>query len=158
MPVDRGDASIDLALPALLRAARRAYGSAIGQAQTEAGYEDVPRNGSFVLAAIARTGSPLSEVIAALGVSKQAAGQLVDTLVGRGYLARSPDVDDRRRLTITLTDRGRDAAAITRSAVQRVDADLLALVGPEYVAHTRATLLALVDGDERPGAEVDSSP
>lgn len=143
----------DVAFPVLLRAARTAYGSAIRQALADVGCDDMPRNGSFVIGAIARTGAPLSEIIKGLGVSKQAAGQLVDALVTRGYLDRSPDPDDRRRLTITLTERGHAAAAVIRSVIQRVDTELAGRVGAEYVAHTRATLAALIEGhtggDER---------
>ena len=131
--------------PALLRAARRAYGSAVRGALADAGYDDVPRNGSYVLAAIARTGAPLGRIIQELGVSKHAAGQLVDTLVTRGYLDRAPDPDDRRRLTITLTARGHAAAEEIRSAVARVDDGLVRRVGPEYVAHARAALAALIE-------------
>jgi DNA-binding MarR family transcriptional regulator len=134
----------DVALPALLRGARATYGSAIRSALTEAGYEDLPRNGSFVVGAIARTGSPLSEVIKSLGVSKQAAGQLVDTLVLRGYLDRAPDIEDRRRMTVTLTERGRMAASVVRAAVDQVDSALTSRVGIDHVAHTRATLGALI--------------
>lgn len=137
----------EVAFPALLRAARTTYGSAIRESLAEVGCDDVPRNGSYVIGAIARTGAPLSRIIQELGVSKQAAGQLVDTLVTRGYLDRSVDPEDRRRLTITLTERGRAAAALIRSAVERVDAEVVAQVGPEYVAHTRATLAALIEGN-----------
>jgi DNA-binding MarR family transcriptional regulator len=137
----------DVAFPVLLRAARTAYGSAIRQALTDVGCDDMPRNGSFVIGAIARTGAPLSEIIKGLGVSKQAAGQLVDTLVTRGYLDRSPDPEDRRRLTVTLTERGRAAAVVIRSVIERVDADLAGRVGAEHVAHTRATLAALIEGN-----------
>jgi DNA-binding MarR family transcriptional regulator len=80
-------------------------------------------------------------------VSKQAAGQLVDTLVTRGYLDRSPDPDDRRRLTVTLTERGHAAATVIRSVIERVDADLAGRVGAEHVARTRATLAALIEGN-----------
>jgi DNA-binding MarR family transcriptional regulator len=83
-------------------------------------------------------------------VSKQAAGQLVDTLVTRGYLDRSPDPEDRRRLTITLTQRGHAAAAVIRAAVQRVDADLVARVGQEYIAHARLVLAALIEANDDP--------
>ena len=71
----------DLATPALLRGARDVYGAAIRTALADAGCDDMPRNGSFVVGAIARNGSPLSEIITHLGLSKQRAGQLVDTLV-----------------------------------------------------------------------------
>jgi DNA-binding MarR family transcriptional regulator len=135
----------DVSFPALLRAARRTYGSAVAEALAEEGCDDMPRNGSYVIGAIARTGASLSQIIRGLGVSKQAAGQLVDTLVTRGYLARAADPDDRRRLTITLTGRGLAAAEVIRDAVDRVDADVLSRVGPDYVAHTRATLGALIE-------------
>lgn len=135
----------EVALPALLRAARRVYGGAIRTALSKAGYDDIPKNGIFVLGAIARAGAPLSRIIGDLGMSKQAAGQLVDTLVMRGYLDREMDEEDRRRLTITLNDRGRAAAQVSRATVERIDAALLKRAGRERLAHTRATLLALVD-------------
>ena len=145
MAADR-DGFDEVALPALLRAARMVYGSAVRDALAAVGCDDVPRNGSYVMGAIARSGAPLSQIIKELGVSKQAARQLVDTLVTRGYLDRSPDPEDRRRLTITLTERGHAAAAVIRSAVERVEAGLVRRVGPEYVAHTRATLASLIEG------------
>jgi DNA-binding MarR family transcriptional regulator len=139
------DALREMALPALLRAARRTYGSAVRAALADAGCDDMPRNGSYVVGAIARTGAPLARIISQLGVSKQAAGALVDTLVTRGYLDRSVDLEDRRRLTVTLTDRGLAAGDIVRAAVEQVESELEARVGSEHVAHTRATLAALIE-------------
>jgi DNA-binding MarR family transcriptional regulator len=144
---DDVDRYADWSLPALLRVARRTYGSAIARALAELEFDDLPRNGAFVVGGIARSGAPLSEIIEHLGVSKQAAGQLVDTLVARGYLDRAVDDRDRRRLTVTLTERGRNAAAAIRSAVDRVDTQLVKKVGDRSVAHTRATLVALIEGD-----------
>ncbi len=135
----------DVGLPTLLRAARAAYGSAIREALAEVGFDDLPRNGPYVIGAIARTGAPLSQVIKELGVSKQAAGQLVDTLVVRGYLARSVDSEDRRRLTVALTERGHAAAAVSRAAIDHVDAELAREITPDYIAHTRATLAAIAN-------------
>lgn len=143
-----GGGRAELTLPALLRAARRAYAAATQRDLAEAGFDDMPRDGSYVVSGIARTGAPLGDIITALGVSKQAAGQLVDTLVVRGYLARAVDPDDRRRLTVSLTARGEAAAAAIRSAVDHVDADLTARVGPEFMLHTRATLAALMQAGE----------
>jgi len=140
-----------LTIPALLRAARRTYAVATVRALVEAGFDDIPRDGSYVISGIARTGAPLGEIITALGASKQAAGQLVDTLVVRGYLDRAVDPDDRRRLTVSLTARGQAAALAIRSAVEHVDAVLAARVGPEFVLHTRATLAALIEDSEGEG-------
>jgi DNA-binding MarR family transcriptional regulator len=135
----------EIATPALLRAARGVYGSAIRGALAAKGCDDLPRNGAFVVGAIARDGSPLSEIISYLGLSKQRAGQLVDTLVTRGYLEREFDTTDRRRMTVTLTERGQLAAATSRAAVQRIDTALRARLGADAVSQARATLGNLVD-------------
>src|SRR5579871_6714886 len=121
--------SQDVAFPALLRAAQGSYRRAIRAALVAGGFDDLPRNGAFVIGAIARTGAPLADVIATLGRSKQATGQLVDTLVARGYLDRAVDPDDRRRLTVALTELGTAAAAAVRGAVDALDADLVQRVG-----------------------------
>lgn len=132
----------------MLRGARRTYGTVIRRALAEAGYDDMPRDGSYVISAIARTGAPLGNIITALGVSKQAGGQLVDSLVLRGYLARAVDPEDRRRLTISLTERGEAASGTIRSAVEGVDKELANRVGLASVARARAVLVALIEAGE----------
>lgn len=134
----------DVVLPALLRGARSTYGGAIRDALAEAGFDDIPKNGIYVIGAISRMGAPMATIIRQLGVSKQAAGQLVDALVLRGYLERAVDDEDRRRLTVALTERGRAAAEVSRKTVERIDAALLKKVGREHIAHARATLMALI--------------
>jgi DNA-binding MarR family transcriptional regulator len=132
-----------LPLPALLRRAWATFGAAIRTALDGAGFDDLPPNGPYVLAAVAATGASLSDVIAQLGVSKQAAGQLVDTLVARGYLDRSVDPDDRRRLVVRATDRGIAAARVVSDAAAVVEESLAASVGSTRLDHTRRVLAAL---------------
>lgn len=142
------DAVLDqIAMPVLLRHARNTYGAAMRQALADAGYDDIPGNGLYVIGGLAlnREDIPLGQLIRELRISKQAAGQLVDTLVTRGYLERSPDKDDRRKLTVALTERGRAAAEAQHAAREKVDADLLAKVGPEDLDRTRRTLSVLID-------------
>ena len=135
----------ELVLPVLLAEARRTYGAAIRCALAAAGFDDMPRAGARVVGGIARGGgTPLREVAVAQAVSKQAASQLVDTLVTRGYVVRVPDSGDRRRVSIALTDRGEAAAAEIRGAVDAVDAAFEQAVGSDEVARVRAALGALV--------------
>jgi DNA-binding MarR family transcriptional regulator len=136
-------------MPGLLLAARATYGTVIRDALSDAGFADVPRNGGYVLAAIAQPEAALREVIARLGASKQTAGQLVDALAARGYLQRDVDAGDRRRATIRLTPRGQDAVAVIRAAVERVDDTLIAAVGAEHAEHARSALAALARADPR---------
>ena len=112
---------------------------------SDAGFDDLPKNGPYVVGAIAHAGLPLSRIIVQLGLSKQAAGQLVDALVSRGYLDREVDTADRRRLTISLTSRGAKAAAIARRAIERVDAELVARAGRKNVEVMRRTLAAVME-------------
>jgi DNA-binding MarR family transcriptional regulator len=135
----------ELVLPVLLAEARRTYGAAIRRALAAAGFDDMPRAGARLVGGIARDGgTPLREVAITQAVSKQAASQLVDTLVARGYVVRVPDADDRRRLSIALTDRGRAAAAEIRGAVDAVDTAFEEAVGAADVARVRTALGALV--------------
>jgi DNA-binding MarR family transcriptional regulator len=137
----------EIPLPALLRHARSTYGMAMRKALAEAGYDDIPRNGLYLIGGLALGAGdiPLGQLIKELRVSKQAAGQLVDTLVLRGYLERTTDAEDRRKLTVTLTERGRAAAAAQATAREKIDAELIASVGAEDVLRTRRTLAVLTD-------------
>ncbi|HEY7136451.1 MAG TPA: MarR family transcriptional regulator [Acidimicrobiia bacterium] len=135
----------DLILPVMLTLARRPYGAAIRRALHEAGFTDMPRTGARLVGGIARNGPSVGNTAAHLGVSKQAASQLVDTLVERGYVTREPDADDRRRIVVDLTDRGREAAKHIRGAVERVDRALEKRVGKERIADARTVLASLAE-------------
>ncbi len=134
-------------MPVLLRHARSAYGSAMSAALAEAGYGDIPKSAFSLLGGLARQKGvrPLSELIADLRVSKQAAGQLVDALVTRGYVKRDVDTEDRRRLTVALTTKGRAAANVLADVRAAVDAQLLSRVGARDVERTRRVLSVLID-------------
>lgn len=145
-----GGGELEVAIPSLLRAARACYGDRIRVELAAAGFDDVPRNGAYVLGAIGTHGAPLALAVSGLGVSKQAASQLIDTLVVRGYLARTPDQTDRRRMNVALTTRGQAAAAAIHSGVRSVENELHAQVSDEGVQALRAGLTALAQiGAER---------
>ena len=118
----------------------------------------MPGNGSYVVGGIARNGpemvgdiaaegTALSPLAAQLGVTKQATGQLIDALVERGYVLRSPDEQDRRRVLVTLTERGAAAAASVRGAVEDVDARLAGKVSGAALLEMRHVLGALAELD-----------
>jgi DNA-binding MarR family transcriptional regulator len=136
-------------IPALLRASRRAYGHAIRASLAASGFDDMPQSGPYVLGGMANHGVSAGDLIRQLGVSKQAASQLIDTLVIRGYLQRHVNLDDRRRMTIELTDRGRAAGSAIRAGVEAVDAELAELISPAELAGLQAGLVALTTIRER---------
>jgi DNA-binding MarR family transcriptional regulator len=129
----------------LLRGARNTYALAIREALAEAGCDDIPRDGVFAISAIGDADVSAGDLQRALGVSKQAVSQLLDTLVLRGYVQRSIDAVDRRRMRLTLTGRGESVAAACQEAVDRLERRITQIVGASHVAHTQATLTALIE-------------
>jgi DNA-binding MarR family transcriptional regulator len=139
------EAHDDIVIPALLRGARGAYAASVRLELARDGFEDLPRNGAFVLGGMANHGATPGDLVRQLRISKQATSQLIDALVLRGYLVRETDPADRRRLTLALTDRGLAAAAAVRRGVVAVDEELGRQVTPEQLASLRAGLIALCD-------------
>jgi DNA-binding MarR family transcriptional regulator len=140
---DAGPGHQNLGIPGLLRLARRAYGNSVRAAFAEAGFDDVPRNGAYLLARVYDNRYAVAELTHGLGISKQAVSQLVDTMVMRGYIERSPDPDDRRRMQLTLTPRGEAAATVSWQAASRTDEELERRLSAAGVTALRDGLIAL---------------
>ena len=146
-------------MPVLLREARDAYTTAIRRELAAAGYGDLPRAGARVLGRLANGGVTVAEVGGAYGASRQAASQLVDSLVGTGYVRRNAASDDRRKVEVELTERGAAAAGAVRRAIEQVDAALHDLLAAEDLLRTRRVLgvLAALRYGEDPGPELAGS-
>jgi DNA-binding MarR family transcriptional regulator len=126
-----------------MHAARGVYAQSIRTELHAIGVEDLPRNGATLLAELSATGAPRQNLPAGLGVTKQAVSQAVEILAARGYLERSPDPDDRRRISLTLTPRGQQVVDAVVRGVESVDARLLERVPAGQVGAMRSALLAL---------------
>jgi DNA-binding MarR family transcriptional regulator/catechol 2,3-dioxygenase-like lactoylglutathione lyase family enzyme len=145
----------ELSTTTLMRSARGAYASSIRARLHAIGIDDLPRNGAFILAGIDTTGGPRPDLPGELGVTKQAVSQLIDTLVNRGYLERSTDAQDRRRISLELTGRGHQVVDAVLAGIDAVDTQLRERVSDEQLAAMRAALLALTEiktGDAATGA------
>lgn len=79
------------------------------------GFDDVRPAHGFAFVRLSAGPATTTQLAEHLGVTKQATSELVQHLVGRGYLTREPDPGDRRVRRLVLTDRGR---ACTRAAEQ----------------------------------------
>jgi DNA-binding MarR family transcriptional regulator len=137
----------DIPVPVLMREARNVYRDAVRRALEAAGCDDIPRNAVFVLAGIDRSApvtgfSPQADIVASLGLSKQMASQLIDTLVLREYLERRNNPVDRRRMEVRLTARGRSAAIAIQNAIEAIDATIANLITTDELNGFRAGLAA----------------
>jgi DNA-binding MarR family transcriptional regulator len=103
------------ALTAALLASAAALVDGIQAAVAARGYGDVRPTHGFAFARLAPNGATVSELAAHLGMTKQAASQLVEELVTKGYVERRPHPDDARARLVVLSRRG---WACTRAADQ----------------------------------------
>jgi DNA-binding MarR family transcriptional regulator len=109
----------------------------------QAGFDDVTSLHGFAFARIATGGATTADVASHLGVTKQAAAQLVDRLVRGGYVERRPHPADRRARLLELTDRGLQCMWAARRAAERAIEQWRREVPPEEGARFEATLRAL---------------
>jgi hypothetical protein len=61
-----------VSMSALLRAAFRSYGDVVRAAVADAGFDDLQRNGAYVIGATAKDALTMQQLPSALGVTKQA--------------------------------------------------------------------------------------
>ncbi len=124
---------------AVLRA-RRTLVRVVHTELEDAGFSDLPRTGVLYLSHLEDEPLSVGALAAATDLPKQMVSQVVDTLVTRGYARREPDALDRRRVIVSLTPRGRAAAAVAREAAA---ARVGALVEREGTARVRDALEVL---------------
>lgn len=88
-------------------------------------------------------GSRLSELAEMSGVTKSAMTQLIDVLVGLGYVERVSDPRDGRATLIRRTERGWAVNRIAGQVVEAVQQEWSAALGPEAFADVAAALRQL---------------
>src|SRR5919198_1667653 len=91
----------------LVTAAARAVADGLLRAHAEAGFDWMRSQYGFVLRALGDEGLRLTELAERLGVTKQAALQIVDEMESRGIVRRRQSSGDRRAKVIQVTDKGR---------------------------------------------------
>jgi DNA-binding MarR family transcriptional regulator len=89
-----------------------------------------------------------------LGVTRQAVAQVVTTLERDGYVRRVTDPGDARAKLICLTPRGRSALRTMHASARATEEDWRRRLGAERLAEFRATLLALLSGEDHPSPRV----
>ena len=107
-----------IAVVALVLGAAAQLNDAVHAGVRERGFADVRPAHGFAFARISAGDATTADVAEHLGVSKQAASQLIEQLVQRGYVDRVADRRDGRARVLRLTERG---WACTRAAEDAAD-------------------------------------
>lgn len=134
------DDAAAMSLAALVLAAGSAVVDGIDTGVRARGFAGLRPAHGFAFVRLSGGGATVSELAEHLGVTRQAAGQLVDELAGAGYVRKLPHPDDARARLIVLTDRGVACTAAAQAAAGDVIRDWAGRIGAARVAELAAEL------------------
>ena len=137
-------------LATLIVLASRLMTEEIHRELADAGFDDLRPAHGFAFQLLASTGGATGVALAEhLGVSRQAANQMVDELEERGYVVRQRDPRDARLRRIVLTARGHDVLALSARLWADQERAWERLIGAPAMATLTRGLRAFID--ERDG-------
>jgi DNA-binding MarR family transcriptional regulator len=136
----KGESTLQL----LFKAARLLDERALELVSQRKGRPRLRRSHTSLLPHIDLAGTRITDLAERLGVSKQAASQLVDDLEAVGVLAREPDPDDARARRVVFTRLGREGLLEGLALLREMEADLARSVGDESMVALRRALVAIL--------------
>ena len=129
-----------LDLPVLLLNAAGALVDAIDAGVRARGFADLRPAHGFAFARLSPDGATVGQLAEHLGMTKQAASQLVEELVTKGYVERRPHPADARARLIVLTPKGWACTRAADEAAAEVLRPWADALGPHRLAALRADL------------------
>ncbi|MGW0686169.1 MarR family winged helix-turn-helix transcriptional regulator [Streptomyces sp. NPDC002754] len=118
-----------------------------------AGYSDLRPVHGMVFQVLHGSGATSSELAEELGVTKQAAGQIIDDLENRGYVERRPHPAGGRRSLVVLTGKALEHLAVAGGILHDLEAQLaerLSASGREVPRAELAAIVRTLAGDRIP--------
>jgi DNA-binding MarR family transcriptional regulator len=112
-----------------------------------AGFTDQrPAHGNAMESLSLEDGLRLTDLARRAAMTPQAMGELVDDLVGKGYLERREDPQDRRAKRIYLTPKGQATAETGRIVTQAIEEQLREALGARSYQQLRRSLTRIMAG------------
>jgi DNA-binding MarR family transcriptional regulator len=128
----------------LFKAARLLNEEAIARVRAATGERRIRTAHTALFPHVSLDGTRLTELAARLGVTKQAAGELVAELEAMGVLERVPDPSDGRAKLIRFSARGRQGLLQGLGVLRAIEHELAGRLGPRRMLGLHGTLLDLV--------------
>ena len=131
----------------LLLLAYQGFTRALHEDLAAHGLTDLRHNDGYVFRALAAGPRRIVDLANGLGVSKQAAAQIVSDMEARGLVTRGVDPDDARAQRVELSTLGARALRTARAFHERYESDLRDRLGPRNGAALRGGLTAIIDAE-----------
>ena len=131
-----------------------AYRSLVEEPDRDLARRGLGRNHRWVLYLVGRhPGITMVELLSRMRVAKQTLSRLLNELVAKGLIARTPNVRDRRQRLLELTGEGRQLEEALNGRLRRRLARAYRAAGADAVAGHHQVLLGLIEGGaQRHGA------
>jgi len=143
----------------MLALARQSWLGAMTAGLADLGYDGYRRADAAATRLLLRGPVPVGRLGAALGVTRQAARKVADSLQQRGYATTSRDHHDSRQVNVALTAAGRDYAKAVVTVIARLNREVARRADPDSLAAADAVLrLALFDDSARRRADTLPRP
>ncbi|MEU7727629.1 MarR family transcriptional regulator [Streptomyces sp. NPDC040724] len=114
----------------------------------EAGYTDLRPLHGMAFQALKAPGATATELAERLGVTKQAAGQIVDDLEKRGYVRREPHPGGGRRKLVVLTPAAEAHLAVAGRILHELEAELAGSADLPVLRQELGRLVRALHGDD----------
>jgi DNA-binding MarR family transcriptional regulator len=131
-------------LQLLFKAARQLDELALERIAHKPGRPRLRRSHMSLFPHIDLEGTRVTELAERLGVTKQAASQLVDDLEAFGVVARVADPVDARARRVVFTKLGREGFFEGLAVLQGLEQELAAAIGERSMQQLRRTLIAVL--------------
>jgi DNA-binding MarR family transcriptional regulator len=124
------------------------------------GFAGFRRGDAAAMRVLLRGPLPVGRLGAALGVTRQAARKIADTLEQRGYATTERDSRDTRQLNVTLTPVGREYARAVIAATEELNREVAGRVSPAQLAAADTVLRAALfdDGARQRASQLPPPP
>lgn len=110
------------------------------------GWREVRPVYGYVLLAARDASMTVTSVAALLGVTKQAASKLVESMVSDGYLLRGEHPEDARSKRLRLSAKGARLLATVESTYAEIEAEWASIIGVAAVERMRSDLTRALRG------------
>ena len=144
---DHHDATVDAERTPLARLFGMAVRSLVDDLHlrmADHGYTDIRPAFGFVLNMVREGGATVVGIAELLGVTKQAASKIVDSMEDAGLVHRAPHGEDGRSKLVVLTDEGRKFLRTAESIYADLEEDWAAVIGRSHVDTMRSDLLKVL--------------
>lgn len=135
-----------MSLTATLLAAAGGLTAVIHDGVVARGFDDLRPAHGFAFARLAPGDATAADLAEHLGVTRQAASQMVEDLVRKGYVERRPHPDDARARLVVLTDRGWACTRAAEEAAAEAVRPWADLLGERRLRALRDDLARLAPG------------